>query len=542
MKEKKKEMQKQVLTLLGILIFAFVNVFIFDNKMGVGFSAFSTITLMSIGLLSKRTSLRVLAIISYLINVVAAVFGFNYVGFLTAVQAIELIFVIWYLYPRDTFLRRDTTDKYTYRYRWIHLLLTVLISIGGYIVFTVVSSIWNGSFLEYGGNTALIFAMQYLLFLSITKSREDEPTKVAHLFQKERRTKEMKAAIEAERQAKERALAQAFEVPLKAPSQTAAKFGNNMIKFASVWLLVMDMSILAYFFRPNDVGFSFGAFFVLLTIVLTLIFKSEEDKEDVFSIIYHKVRPIQPIFFILLLIAHAHKFSYGAAYALLFSAAYFFWAINKINMKTLLTFTVIIYFFPVFGYLSNPYRLGAENLKMVGELVTDREKSNTFYLGHYWSLLGLQSDGEYEGVPTSWQAAKFADIQTLSDDSDITSGVFQVNSHNDYDYDLHLTNNKGTIEVTTGSGKDKKEYQFTDFARTYYRYEKLKKTDNQKRYKDFYKVGTVSTELGTYNLYLEMNQDWVDEYQKDPTNVDYRLLISGDKLTPKEAYKKAYHY
>ena len=93
-------------------------------------------------------------------------------------------------------------------------------------------------------------------------------------------------------------------------------------------------------------------------------------------------------------------------------------------MKTLLTFTVIIYFFPVFGYLSNPYRLGAENLKMVGELVTDREKSNTFYLGHYWSLLGLQSDGEYEGVPTSWQAAKFADIQTFSDDSDITSGVF----------------------------------------------------------------------------------------------------------------------
>ena len=111
MKEKKKEMQKQVLTLLGILIFAFVNVFIFDNKMGAGFSAFSTITLMSIGLLSKRTSLRVLAIISYLINVVAAVFGFNYVGFLTAVQAIELIFVIWYLYPRDTFLRRDTTDN-----------------------------------------------------------------------------------------------------------------------------------------------------------------------------------------------------------------------------------------------------------------------------------------------------------------------------------------------------------------------------------------------------------------------------------------------
>ena len=81
-----------------------------------------------------------------------------------------------------------------------------------------------------------------------------------------------------------------------------------------------------------------------------------------------------------------------------------------------------------------------------------------------------------------------------------------------------------------------------DFGRTYYKYEKLKESDNQKRYKNFYEVGTVTTELGTYNLYLEMDQDWVDDYQKDPTNVDYRLLIFGDKLTPKEAYEKAYHY
>ena len=242
------------------------------------------------------------------------------------------------------------------------------------------------------------------------------------------------------------------------------------------------------------------------------------------------------------MIAHAHKFSYGAAYALLFSAAYFFWAINKINMKTLLTFTVVIYFFPVFGYLSNPYRLGAENLKMVGELVTDRNKSNTFYVGYYWSLLGLQDDGEYEGVPLSWQAAKFVNTEILSGNESKTSGFFYENNHGDYIYDLHLANNQGTIKVTTGSGKAKKEFQFMDFGRTYYKYEKLKKSDNQKRYKNFYEVGTVTTKLGTYNLYLEMDQDWVDDYQKDPTNVDYRLLIFGDKLTPKEAYERAYHY
>ena len=40
--------------------------------------------------------------------------------------------------------------------------------------------------------------------------------------------------------------------------------------------------------------------------------------------------------------------------------------------------------------------------------------------------------------------------------------------------------------------------------------------------------------------YFQSKKDYIN--QKDPTNVDYRLLISGDKLTPKEAYEKAYHY
>ncbi len=50
MKEKKKKCKNKSLTLLGILIFAFCQCVYLDNKMGAGFSAFSTITLMSIGL------------------------------------------------------------------------------------------------------------------------------------------------------------------------------------------------------------------------------------------------------------------------------------------------------------------------------------------------------------------------------------------------------------------------------------------------------------------------------------------------------------
>lgn len=540
----RKEMQKQVFLLLGILIFAFVNVFVFDNKSGIGFSAFSTISLMTIGLLSKRTGLRVLAIISYVINIVAALFGFTYIGFLTAVQAIELIFVIWYLYPREHFFRRDTTDKYTYRYRWVHMTLTILISIGAYIGFAIISHLWDDSFLEYGGNTALIFAMQYILYLSITRSRENEPVKIAHYFQKERQKREFRERVRQQARARQVAAQQSDNQAGQASTSHQANY-ENLVKFASVWLLVMDMSILAYFFRPNDVGFAFGAFFVLLTIVLSLVIKTEENKEDVFSIIYHKIRPVQPVFFILLLIAHAHQFSYGAAYALLFAVAYFFWAINKINIKTLLTLTVIIYFFPVFGYLSNPYRLGAENFEMVGELLTDREEATAFHLGDYYGLLGVgDEDTYYEAQPAKWRVSKFMDRVILDsdykDDAE-RSGIW--NRSGDFDYDLSFvySSKKNAVEVTYRSSDDEiddETFEFKNFDETFNRYQSLSTKDNDNRYQDYYKVGQVNGEHGPYTLFLKMDEDWVKDYKEDPESVDYVFLVFGDKRTAKEAYKE----
>lgn len=145
MEEKKVDIGRQVSLIFGLVIFAFVNVFLFDNKEGVGFSVFSTIALLTIGLLSKRPFLRVLGVVSYLVNVIVAIFGFNYLGWLTGVQAIELIFIVWYLYPKDSFLKTDATDKYTYRFRWQQFLLTGAISFGIYVLFHIANSLWAGS-------------------------------------------------------------------------------------------------------------------------------------------------------------------------------------------------------------------------------------------------------------------------------------------------------------------------------------------------------------------------------------------------------------
>ncbi len=106
-------------------------------------------------------------------------------------------------------------------------------------------------------------------------------------------------------------------------------------------------------------------------------------------------------------------------------------------------------------------------------------------------------------IPTSWQAAKFADIQTFSDDSDITSGVFKWIATMIMIM-IYLTNNKGTIEVQLALEKDKKNTSSLTLPGPTIDMKNWKKpADNQKRYKNFYKVGTVSTEVGTYNLYLK---------------------------------------
>ena len=512
MEEKKVDISKQVYLIFGLVLFAFVNVFLFDNKEGVGFSVFSTIALLTIGLLSKRTILRVLGIVSYLINVIVAIFGFNYLGWLTGVQAIELIFIVWYLYPKDTFLKTDATDKYTYRFRWQQFLLTAAISLGIYVLFHVANSLWAGSFLEYGGNTALIFGIQYFLYISIERSRANEANFVRNLEESAKKIAEIKAGTQ-------------FH-PLY-PAKKAAFASDNFVKMAAIWLVVMDLSILSYIIKPNDIGFGIGAFFVLLSIVVSLFVKTVENKEDVFSVIYHKIRPVQPVFFIILLIANAHKFSYGAAYALLFAIVYFIWAINKINMKTLLTVTILIYFLPVFGYISNPFRLGAKDLPAVFKMIVDTGTVDYFDFGTWLGFPYNGLDEEFDAEDPESRASLEEEVRDFSeelylyDNVDSFTGIW-----NGDDYDLSITRDLDGI-VTIEAYGTYEELALQDLFSTFASMKDLTPGDSEKRIDDFYLVGEITSLYGTYSVYLEMDEDWIKAYEADPSSVTYHLYIAG---------------
>ena len=515
MEEKKVDMSKQVYLIFGLVLFAFVNVFLFDNKEGVGFSVFSTIALLTIGLLSKRTILRVLGIVSYLVNVIVAIFGFNYLGWLTGVQAIELIFIVWYLYPKDTFLKTDTTDKYTYRFRWQQFLLTAAISLGIYVVFYVANSLWAGSFLEYGGNTALIFGIQYFLYISIERSRANEANFVRNLEESAKKIAEIKAGTQ-------------FH-PLY-PAKKAAFASDNFIKIAAIWLVVMDLSILSYIIKPNDIGFGIGAFFVLLSIIVSLFVKTVENKEDVFSVIYHKIRPVQPVFFIILLIANAHKFSYGAAYALLFAIVYFIWAINKINMKTLLTVTILIYFLPVFGYISNPFRLGAKDLPAVFKMMVDKGPVDYFNFGS-WLGFPYNSWDEDETYSSDLEeeVKDFSEEITLYKGYEMEySGIW---NGNDYDLTFNLESDNSISIEAYGTYE---KLTIKDLASQIASMSELDPYEGEVRIDDYYLMGEVSSNYGTYYIYLQMDEDWIEAYKADPSSITYTFYIIGSDVDLEE--------
>lgn len=515
MEEKKVDMSKQVYLIFGLVLFAFVNVFLFDNKEGVGFSVFSTIALLTIGLLSKRTILRVLGIVSYLVNVIVAIFGFNYLGWLTGVQAIELIFIVWYLYPKDTFLKTDATDKYTYRFRWQQFLLTAAISLGIYVVFYVANSLWAGSFLEYGGNTALIFGIQYFLYISIERSRANEANFVRNLEESAKKIAEIKAGTQ-------------FH-PLY-PAKKAAFASDNFIKIAAIWLVVMDLSILSYIIKPNDIGFGIGAFFVLLSIIVSLFVKTVENKEDVFSVIYHKIRPVQPVFFIILLIANAHKFSYGAAYALLFAIVYFIWAINKINMKTLLTVTILIYFLPVFGYISNPFRLGAKDLPAVFKMMVDKGPVDYFNFGS-WLGFPYNSWDEDETYSSDLEeeVKDFSEEITLYKGYEMEySGIW---NGNDYDLTFNLESDSSISIEAYGTYE---KLTIKDLASQFASMSELDPYEGEVRIDDYYLMGEVSSNYGTYSIYLQMDEDWIEAYKADPSSITYTFYIIGSDVDLEE--------
>lgn len=322
--------KKESLILMSTLFFIFISQVIRDSLMYEFFLnpllLFTIFTFKSRDLYQKV--LGVTAYISYLaLNFV----HFNYLHlnsspiFASAVLSSVLISGISYIYEDKEFINKDNNRKITNIKTRALILLTAIFSlIVSIIPYFIIKSLWLGTFLSYGGNTALMFGV--LLFLeslgkNIIENNSDDFDKVQ-------------------------------EVQPRKPANL------NVIKFLTVLLIAIDFSVFGYVIKPNDKGFTVSLLFVIAILIITAFVRVFEDEnENIFFFLYNKLRPFQSVVLLILFITHQKSYDFGAVYLTAATLAHVLWAIGYINIKTLLVAEVLIFTCPILGYLSNPFNL-----------------------------------------------------------------------------------------------------------------------------------------------------------------------------------------
>ena len=322
--------KKESLILMSTLFFIFISQVIRDSLMYEFFLnpllLFTIFTFKSRDLYQKV--LGVTAYISYLaLNFV----HFNYLHlnsspiFASAVLSSVLISGISYIYEDKEFINKDNNRKITNIKTRALILLTAIFSlIVSIIPYFIIKSLWAGTFLSYGGNTALMFGV--LLFLESLGKNIIENNSNDY-----------------------------DGVEIVKPRKPA---NLNVIKFLTVLLIAIDFSVFGYVIKPNDKGFTVSLLFVIAILIITAFVRVfEAENENIFFFLYNKLRPFQSVVLLILFITHQKSYDFGAVYLTAATLAHVLWSIGYINIKTLLVAEVLIFTCPILGYLSNPFNL-----------------------------------------------------------------------------------------------------------------------------------------------------------------------------------------
>ena len=322
--------KKESLILMSTLLFIFISQVIRDNLM-YGFFLNPLLLFTIFTFKSRDLYQKVLGVTAYVSFLALNFVHFNYLHlnsspiFASAVLSSVLISGISYIYEDKKFINKDNNRKITNIKTRALILLTAIFSlIVSIIPYFIIKSLWAGTFLSYGGNTALMFGV--LLFLeslgkNIIENNSDDLDKVQ-------------------------------EIKPRKPANL------NVIKFLTVLLLAIDFSVFGYVIKPNDKGFTVSLLFVIAILIITAFVRVFEDEnENIFFFLYNKLRPFQSVVLLILFITHQKSYDFGALYLTAATLAHVLWAIGYINIKTLLVAEVLIFTCPILGYLSNPFNL-----------------------------------------------------------------------------------------------------------------------------------------------------------------------------------------
>lgn len=346
--------KKEALQLMGVLSFIFVSVLLSSF---IGLKLFLFLPIIVLVVLSFRTNVmlhKVMSVTAYLVTLLAEYLNSAYIGFYSTVVCVLLVSAVFYMYSGETFLSNDKDDYSDVFKRAIVISVGIFTVCASAVLYGVFSGLFSGTFLEKGFATGVIFGIVVLVARVVQLASEDKQHLKVGL--------EQKLTVEQIRMLKERK---------KQEAEERAKRNELLIKFMSIWLVIIDFSIFGYVFSKNDQGFGYVMFLITLT-VLFVTFFPENGQDSVYNLIYSKLRPFQSVAFLILIVAHENKFDIGMFYLTLIVIAHIAWVLGYINLKTFFVISILIYFVPLIGYKSNPFVLIDEHRPNVRSVIMEK--------------------------------------------------------------------------------------------------------------------------------------------------------------------------
>ena len=356
--------QKEAFILIGTLIATFI-VLLLANQLHVDSFWLNPILIFTILTVKNHNILqRILGLSTFIIFAIGLFFQLAYVGFLSAAINLAILSAIFYVYDdtHDTVISslNDQSERVVPG-RWNAIFVGLVMLIFSMIPYIMLDYIWDGTILELGGKTAIIYGLT-LVCEYISKYQENNAQKIIeYKHQKEQASRENQTDDPN------------FQV-------------SPVIKFLAVWMIVLDLSIFSYIFNQSQSGFNLATIATLLTIVLISFIESHDDKEDVLNIVYTWLRPFQATALLVLLISHEKTVNLTIFYIILILIVHALWILNKITIKTILVTSYIILFIPLIGYLSNPYRFINETRPTISDVLFEKNKmpSSSSTLSDFW--------------------------------------------------------------------------------------------------------------------------------------------------------------
>lgn len=369
--------QKEAFILIGTLIATFI-VLLLANQLHVDSFWLNPILIFTILTVKSNNILqRILGLSTFVIFSIGLFFQLAYVGFLSAAINLAILSAIFYVYDdtHDTVISslNDQSERVVPG-RWNAIFVGLVMLIFSMIPYIMLDYIWDGTILELGGKTAIIYGLT-LVCEYISKYQENNTQKIIeYKHQKEQALSENQTA--------------------ESPTQV-----SGIIKFLAVWIIVLDLSIFSYLFNQSQSGFNLAMIATIITIVLISFIQAHEDKEDVLNIVYTWLRPFQATALLVLLISHEKTVNLTIFYIILILIVHALWIVNQITIKTTLITTSIILFIPLIGYLSNPYRFINTEKPNIQSVLFEKNKMplSSFTLSDFWKEndnLNMKNDNQ----------------------------------------------------------------------------------------------------------------------------------------------------